>query len=64
MYAMSTETIETVPHFRADSEPAFLPLAPGVLYEFLELTEEGAPDEPADSWPRSSWNPDAPTRWW
>ena len=44
MYSMSTETIETVSHFRVDDPTAFLPLAPGVLYEFLELLDEGAPD--------------------
>jgi len=42
MYSMSTETIETVSHFRA-GEVAFLPLARGVLYEFAE---EGAEDRP------------------
>jgi hypothetical protein len=42
MYSMSTETIETI---RVDSEgsSAFLPLAPGVLYEFIR---EGNPDQP------------------
>ena len=34
MYSMSTETIETVPDYR-ERETAFLPAAPGVLYEFL-----------------------------
>lgn len=42
MYAMSTETIETIPHYR-DGRTTFLPLAPGVLYEFLE---ENGPNEP------------------
>jgi hypothetical protein len=32
MYSMSTETVETV-----DAESHFLPIAPGVLYEFTEL---------------------------
>lgn len=35
MYSMSTETIETLPYFQGD-KPAFLPLAPGVVYEFLD----------------------------
>lgn len=35
MYSMSTETIETLPHFRGQ-EVAFLPIASGVLYEFME----------------------------
>jgi hypothetical protein len=39
MYSMSTETIETVSHFE-DGEVAFLPLAPGVLYEFIAEGEE------------------------
>jgi hypothetical protein len=38
MYSMSTETLETVGHFAGD-KVAFLPLAPRVLYEFIE---EGA----------------------
>jgi hypothetical protein len=42
MYSMSTETIETVSHFRR-GRVSFLPLAPGVLYEFAE---EGAEDRP------------------
>ena len=41
MYSMSTETPETTPCYRGD-EVAFLPLAPGVLYEFLA---EGSADE-------------------
>jgi hypothetical protein len=35
MYSMSTETIETVTHFNRTGE-TFLPVAPGVVYEFLE----------------------------
>ena len=35
MYSMSTETIETITHFGRDGI-AFLPLAPGVFYEFLQ----------------------------
>jgi len=35
MYSMSTETIETLPHF-GDHDAAFLPLAPGVVYEFID----------------------------
>ena len=42
MYSMSTETVETVSSFRA-GRAHFLPLARGVLYEFVE---EGAFDEP------------------
>ncbi len=45
MYSMSTETIETVPHVHAGADPAFLPLGPGVLYEFLPLGDERATDE-------------------
>lgn len=41
MYSMSTETIETLPDFRGE-DVAFLPLANGVLYEFIE---EAALDE-------------------
>lgn len=37
MYSMSTETIETLPDFRGNGV-AFLPIAPGVLYEFIEET--------------------------
>lgn len=37
MYSMSTETIETLPHF-AHNDVYFIPLAPGVVYEFLEET--------------------------
>lgn len=42
MYAMSTETIETLTWFDEDGGIRFLPLGPGVLYELLP---EGAPDE-------------------
>jgi hypothetical protein len=38
MYSMSTETIETLPYFR-DREAAFLPLAPSVVYEFMDQAE-------------------------
>lgn len=37
MYSMSTETIETLPYFRSD-DIAFLPIAPGVAYEFVDDT--------------------------
>ena len=37
MYSMSTETIETLPHFR-NNDIAFLPIAAGVVYEFIEET--------------------------
>jgi hypothetical protein len=42
MYSMSTETIETIGHFEQNGA-AFLPLARGVFYEFIE---EGLPDSP------------------
>jgi hypothetical protein len=42
MYSMSTETLETIGHFERDGA-AFLPLARGVLYEFIE---EGMADLP------------------
>ena len=35
MYSMSTETVETLSYFQ-NNEVHFLPLAPGVVYEFLE----------------------------
>ena len=35
MYSMSTETIETLPHFR-NGDNYFLPIAPGVVYEFID----------------------------
>jgi hypothetical protein len=40
MYSMSTETVETVGHFTGETV-TYLPLSPGVLYEFIE---EGAAD--------------------
>jgi hypothetical protein len=43
MYSMSTETVETLTHYDGDVV-RFLPLAPGVLYEFLP---EGSEDLPA-----------------
>jgi len=42
MFSMSTETVETLTVFDG-SQPRFLPLAPGVYYEFLP---EEAPDAP------------------
>jgi len=42
MYSMSTETVETLAWYHR-SALHFLPIAPGVLYEFLP---EGADDEP------------------
>ena len=60
MYSMSTETIATVPDFRA-ADLAFLPMAPGVYYEFL------APGIPAENLagcsPRSSSRSAPPTKW-
>ena len=44
MYSMSTETIETIAVSR-DGKPRFLPLAPGVFYEFVE---EGKADLPVN----------------
>ena len=54
MFSISTETVETIPDFR-DRETAFLPLAPGVLYEFLdhEGRDEGRDDAP-DSAPEAA----------
>ncbi len=43
MFSMSTETLETLTVYRGDTAH-FLPIAPGVLYEFLP---EGAEDDPA-----------------
>jgi hypothetical protein len=43
MYSMSTETLETTLHLPRPDDVAFLPAAPGVLYELLP---EGAPDHP------------------
>ena len=37
MYSMSTETIETLPDFRGE-DVAFLPVAAGLVYEFIEET--------------------------
>ena len=37
MYSMSTETVETLPHFQGE-DITFLPIAAGVVYEFLEET--------------------------
>ena len=42
MFSMSTETLETLTDFRG-GETSFLPVAPGVVYEFVE---EGRPDDP------------------
>jgi hypothetical protein len=42
MYSMATETIETIAHFSGGAV-AFLPMAAGVCYEFIE---EGADDRP------------------
>ncbi|HEX4997648.1 MAG TPA: GH3 auxin-responsive promoter family protein [Terriglobia bacterium] len=50
MYSMSTETVETIVH-PSREEPRFLPLAPGVLYEFLHVDASDAPENlkmPAD----------------
>ncbi len=42
MYSMSTETVATLPDFSGEGI-AFLPMAPGVLYEFLPLDAAEAP---------------------
>jgi hypothetical protein len=39
MYSMSTETVETLSYFQ-DNDVFFLPIAPGVVYEFLDLDTE------------------------
>ena len=47
MYSMSTEVVETVSTVVSDEQGktlAFLPLAPGVLYEFLPEAAEDLPD--------------------
>jgi hypothetical protein len=53
MYSMSTETPETTPCYRGDGV-AFIPLAAGVLYEFLP---DGMADEPANLVPPQSLRP-------
>lgn len=47
MYSMSTETIETLPYF-AHNDVYFIPLAPGVVYEFREETEPEHLTNPTD----------------
>ena len=49
MYSMSTETIETITHFDRNGI-AFLPVAPGVLYEFLQ---DDASEKPGNLKPAS-----------
>jgi hypothetical protein len=39
MYSMSTETVETLTHFE-NGEVYFLPIAPGVFYEFLDAESD------------------------
>ncbi|HSK64080.1 MAG TPA: GH3 auxin-responsive promoter family protein [Pyrinomonadaceae bacterium] len=39
MFSMSTETVETLSYFQ-NNEVLFLPLAPGVVYEFLDAETE------------------------
>ncbi|MES1208275.1 MAG: GH3 auxin-responsive promoter family protein, partial [Pseudomonadota bacterium] len=49
MYALSTETIETMTHFpagRGGGDVAFLPTGAGTLYELLPEDESGEPDRP------------------
>ena len=43
MYSMSTETVETITHFDRDGI-AFLPVAPGVFYEFLDDDASQSPE--------------------
>lgn len=38
MYSMSTETVETLPHFRGQ-DISFFSIAPGVYYEFIDDSE-------------------------
>jgi hypothetical protein len=58
MYSMSTEVVETVPSFLDRDEPAFLPVGPGVLYEFLPLRGDDAePDDPARLLPAAQLQP-------
>jgi GH3 auxin-responsive promoter len=47
MYSMSTETIETLAHF-ANDDIYFLPLAPGVVYEFVEYTDHPRLNKPTE----------------
>lgn len=44
MYSMATESVQTQLYYEGP-RPHFLPLAPGVLYEFLP---EGSPDDPRE----------------
>ncbi len=44
MYAMSTETIQTLTWFGPTGEMRFLPMGPGVLYEFLPEDAEDRPE--------------------
>jgi hypothetical protein len=44
MYSMSTETIETLPYFRGE-DVAFFPIGPGVVYEFIEETNQDEPNK-------------------
>lgn len=55
MYSMSTETIETLPYVHG-GEIAFLPVAPGVLYEFLP--EEAPATAQGQDDPRALLNPE------
>jgi len=48
MYSMSTETVETLPDFQ-DTDVAFLPIAPGVFYEFLPLDSAESPESLLDT---------------
>lgn len=43
MYSMSTETVETEVFFR-NNDVYFTPLAPGVVYEFIEAEDDDHPD--------------------
>ena len=48
MYSMSTETVETSSHFAKRDDLSFLPLAPGVVYEFLDETDRERLLDPTD----------------
>jgi hypothetical protein len=66
MYSMSTETLETTLAFDARGEPAFLPLAHGVLFELLPLEASDEPQHlvaPSAAEPGASYTLIASHRW-
>jgi hypothetical protein len=44
MFSMATETVQTQTYYGPDGRPHFLPLAPGVLYEFLPADRDDDPE--------------------